>query len=271
MKRIKLIIYSIFILIGIASTVLASSNNATPDTSFIGYWINTILLAIGLILLGWYQKYQIGILRREIESQKSIIASLKQYSDIIDVNKIKDFVRLSEATIEKRKEIEIADLQSKLSEKIKSIEFEKDELITKISKSSEEIDKIKIDYIALAKNSSERIVLFQRYRILVQQFETLSLIKDRLLLYVSALLLLNKIKEDKFYDITNEVSQLSDFFHDTLKLVDDTNLSEVEEELKVPEVLSNIDSNKFSLAYNKLSDSLDYEIEQTISKIKASR
>jgi hypothetical protein len=65
--------------------------------------INIIIACIGLILLGWYQKYRIRLLQEELNSQKNILEKTKEFFVLFDLNKLKDYVQLREETISMQK------------------------------------------------------------------------------------------------------------------------------------------------------------------------
>ncbi|MBW1675623.1 MAG: hypothetical protein JRJ79_03230 [Deltaproteobacteria bacterium] len=73
---------------------------------------STIILLIGLIILGWYQKGRIKILERDIASQKSILDSLKVYLDIFDPQQLQAWVKIRQETIEKQNDLEIERMRS---------------------------------------------------------------------------------------------------------------------------------------------------------------
>ena len=73
---------------------------------------NTIILLIGLIILGWYQRSRTRVLQRYLTSQKSILDSLKVYIDIFDPQQLQAWVKSREETIEKQNDIEIERMRS---------------------------------------------------------------------------------------------------------------------------------------------------------------
>jgi len=73
---------------------------------------STIILLIGLIILGWYQKGRIKILEKDIASQKSILDSLKVYLDIFDPQQLQAWVKIRQETIEKQNDLEIERMRS---------------------------------------------------------------------------------------------------------------------------------------------------------------
>jgi len=265
MNAINSLIMTTLFLYG--STAFAESNTVATSGTYID-WLETIVLILGLLFLGWYQKYQIGILKRELESQKNIISSLKQYSDILDVKKIKEFVALSEETIRKKTEIERMALESNLTAKIKSAEAEKENLLSEVSKYSEMTDKIKSEYEAVVERSSQRAILFYKYTDVTQTLQMLSLIQERLLMYAKALLLSNKIVTDRFDNCFSETSKLSAVLYGTLKYFGKLNLLELKEDLKIPDVLSGFDKQKCVADLNRLGESLSLEINQISADLR---
>ena len=68
---------------------------------------NTIILLMGLIILGWYQRGQIKLLETDLASHKSILDSLKVYLDIFDPEELHGWVKIRQETIEKQDDVEI--------------------------------------------------------------------------------------------------------------------------------------------------------------------
>lgn len=73
---------------------------------------NTIVLLIGIVILGWYQKGRIKTLESHLAAQKSILDSLKVYLDIFDPQQLQAWVKIREETIEKQDDVEIQRMRS---------------------------------------------------------------------------------------------------------------------------------------------------------------
>ena len=73
---------------------------------------NTIILLIGLIILGWYQRSRTRVLQRHLTSQKNILNNLKVYLDIFDPQQLETWVKSRQETIEKQNDLEIERIQS---------------------------------------------------------------------------------------------------------------------------------------------------------------
>jgi hypothetical protein len=88
--------------------------------------LNTIIIIIGFIFLGWYQKYRIDILKAEvtsqrnmIESQSKVIHDAKAFIDLIDLEKIKEYTHLTLENVEIKKNIEIEKLKAEFEKESK--------------------------------------------------------------------------------------------------------------------------------------------------------
>jgi len=86
-----------------------------------------IVTIIGFIILGWYQRYYIQALKRQIEAQRDILDSqaktmenIKMYVDIFQPEKIREFVMMRESTFEDIKNNEIDNIKVKLEGKFKN-------------------------------------------------------------------------------------------------------------------------------------------------------
>lgn len=91
--------------------------------------INTILIVIGFVSLGWYIK----ILKAEIKTQKGaidtqskILNNAKVFMDMYDINKLKDFVAIREETIELQKNKEIREIKDEIDIKDKTLKVIKE-------------------------------------------------------------------------------------------------------------------------------------------------
>lgn len=220
----------------------ATNNNASYD------WINTVIFIIGLISLGWYQRRQIGILKKEVESQNNIISNLKQYSDIIDIKKVEEFVKISEATIEKKKEIELIDLHSNFKEKIKSTEDEKEKLLDKINKSTSEIDSLKTDYKSLVNASTQRAVFCSNLLTITTIFNYLSIVQTNALLQLQGLLLCNNIDDSVLANSISCFDELQSKLSKARLSIDVDDIFQFDRNIKASDQISQIDSECRPLA-----------------------
>ena len=81
---------------------------------------NPYIMIIGFIVIGYWQRHQIKALKDQITSQEGLIANLKMFNEIFDAKKVREYTRLSEEAIEKKKDMEIQEIKSELEFKIKS-------------------------------------------------------------------------------------------------------------------------------------------------------
>ena len=88
--------------------------------------VRFIVLVIAFILLGCYQKYQIGILRKDLESQRSILKSVERFFNIFDLDKIEKYVEISEKLSKKETEQAIAEMQERLKKETEQIKASKE-------------------------------------------------------------------------------------------------------------------------------------------------
>jgi len=264
MKRANLIIIFLSFLFFLSTAALATVNNTpadAPSFDWIG-WIRMFVLVVGLILLGWYQKYKIGILEKQVKTQKDIILNLKQYSDIIDIKKIKELVAFNESTVQNLKEVEIKELQSDYSEKIKLVELDRKELLTKIEQSKKTADNLKSDHMTLAKNSMDRVVFATGYSTIVMNFQFLSGVKDILILYQLSLLGLNNLKFEENYALFKKIHKIGETLGDRLALFDKMNLAKITQPLKGDKELEIFDAKKYSSITLGLQESIMSEISE---------
>ncbi len=73
---------------------------------------STIILIIGIVILGWYQKGQIEVLKRHLASHKSILDSLKVYLDIFDPQQLHALAKIREETTEEHDDVEIQKMRA---------------------------------------------------------------------------------------------------------------------------------------------------------------
>lgn len=83
-----------------------------------------IVNIIGLIILGWYQRYRIKALKTQVEtqngilnSQNKLIESSKMYVDMYQPDKIDKVVKMRETRFEDEKNEEIGEIKSEWGKK----------------------------------------------------------------------------------------------------------------------------------------------------------
>lgn len=88
-------------------------------------WIQTAVTVVGLILLGWYQRYKIKILEHQIQNQEKllndqgkILQNAQVYTELFNPDKLKEYVAIREETIEKRNEVEFQKIKTELEKQI---------------------------------------------------------------------------------------------------------------------------------------------------------
>ena len=80
-------------------------------------YLNTALIVIGFLIIGYYQKQKIGALEKQISSQKDIIGNTKAFFDMFDLEKLKDYVEIVEKKVRTEMECQIAELKSDFDKK----------------------------------------------------------------------------------------------------------------------------------------------------------
>ena len=82
-------------------------------------WVDTIVIVIGFILLGWYQHYRIRSLEGQIVSHRHLLASQKDVLESVQVcldvfrpEQLRGWARSTEDAIEKERELEIEKIRS---------------------------------------------------------------------------------------------------------------------------------------------------------------
>lgn len=154
--RIKEIVKLEFLLLPIFILNVNSCYGSTKEPTEIIPIINIVLTAIGLILLAWYQRYQMQILKKEIESQKAIFKNLKDYSEIINIKKIEEYVDMREKTFIEDSNLKISKHTSTYFEKIEHLKVQKNKLTAAQAETGEKLD-------VLTVNAVERIFILHRY------------------------------------------------------------------------------------------------------------
>ena len=72
----------------------------------------TIILLVGMIILGWYQRGQIKLLETDLASHQRILDYLKVYLDIFDPEHLQAWVRTRQETVEQQDDLEIERMRS---------------------------------------------------------------------------------------------------------------------------------------------------------------
>lgn len=258
-----IIITSLFFL---TATVFADNN--TNVMSSLYNWINTILVIVGLVLFGWYQRYQINILKNESESQNIIISNLERFIGAFDLNKVGEYVSISETVIEKKKEIEYLEFQEKMKEKIDSIESEREKYLDKFLKTESESKNITINYEKLINNSLARNSLFFQFLIASNMSKMVSLHQDITLRYSGLLFSFTNIKSDIIDKAQKDLYEMCCIIGDAIESIDIDNLSDIDKSPIVYDKLVALcsDSNQFGDKLNKIGFEIGTEIKKYQSK-----
>jgi len=86
--------------------------------SFLLGLVQTIVILIGLGILGYYQKRKINALEKQISTQEEVLENVKTYFDIFQLKRLKEYVKVSEETIAKQKDLEIQKLLNEMTDEI---------------------------------------------------------------------------------------------------------------------------------------------------------
>jgi len=73
---------------------------------------SAVIIVLGLVLLGWYQRSRIAALERDLASQKNVLDRLKVYFDIFDPEQLQRWVKNKEETTKMEDDSEIQELRS---------------------------------------------------------------------------------------------------------------------------------------------------------------
>ena len=73
---------------------------------------SAVIIVLGLVLLGWYQRSRIAALERDLASQKNVLDRLKVYFDIFDPEQLQRWMKNKEETTEREHDSEIQELRS---------------------------------------------------------------------------------------------------------------------------------------------------------------
>lgn len=91
---------------------------------------NPYIMIIGFIFIGIWQRHQIKAQREQITSQEGLINNIKQFYEIFNIQKVREYTKLREETIEEKKNLEIekieTELKNKLQEKTEEIEYSRE-------------------------------------------------------------------------------------------------------------------------------------------------
>jgi len=71
-----------------------------------------VIIVLGLVLLGWYQRSLIVALGKDLASQKEVLDRFRVYFDIFDPEQLQRWVRNKEETTEREHDSEIQELRS---------------------------------------------------------------------------------------------------------------------------------------------------------------
>ncbi len=238
-------------------------------------WADYILFAIGLILLGWYQRYQIGLLKKEVVSQKELIESQKQildsfrtYADVFDTQKLKEWVKIREETIELRKGKEVEKIKAeveKVTQEKAGLEesfhqlsamhsSERDDLVDRVEDSETDATQAKALFESCFKK------LFNMTKI---YFATLKLLNCLVTCMTSMMYLVmyadlglaSKLEDNpRVRDIYNELFELilipwratTTSSEEILSLIPQA-LEDPSVEIQIPEAMEHFDRNKFDM------------------------
>ena len=267
MKRIISISFVITFLL-LMSIALSFANDQNISKAMDSDWVNTAFLFIGLVLFGWYQKYQIGILRKELDSQKSIISSLNQYKNIIDLNKLDEYVKIIEKTTQKKGEMLIFEAESKFAEDIKKLESEKTRLSLEIQNSNESIEEVKSKYSALTNRSIDIANLFLSYRKAILGYEFLNAAKTSLFIFSEVLLMSKNIESKVFSSYYEKIFRIDQAHANVLSCMDHLKIEQIDEAIEIPSMLKNYDYLKISNAASKIIDVLNNETKLEMNKMR---
>jgi len=80
-------------------------------------YVNAVLIVIGFIIIGYYQKQKIGALENQINSQKDLIGSTKAFFDLFDLGKLKGYVEIVEKKVKTEMECQMTELKNDFGKK----------------------------------------------------------------------------------------------------------------------------------------------------------
>lgn len=83
--------------------------------------IGDVIILLALIVVGYFQIYQIKALKTAEQSQRGIIDSMKKYIDIFDVDEFRKFTSMKEETIRAEYEENIKSLKAEYNKKITNL------------------------------------------------------------------------------------------------------------------------------------------------------
>lgn len=84
--------------------------------------VGEIAIAIGLLIIFFYQRHKIGSLETQIKSQKGILESAETFIKLFDLDKLKGYADIREERAKAEKDLEIKTIKTDLDEKVKKEE-----------------------------------------------------------------------------------------------------------------------------------------------------
>lgn len=84
--------------------------------------LGEIAIAIGLIIIFFYQRYKIDSLETQIKSQKGILDSAETFFELFDLEKLKGYAEIREEKMRTEKEIEFKKIRADLEETVRKRE-----------------------------------------------------------------------------------------------------------------------------------------------------
>jgi hypothetical protein len=81
--------------------------------------IGQIVIAIGLLIIFFYQRHKIGSLETQIKAQKGILDSAEAFFDLFDLEKLRGYAEIREEKVRMEKEIEFKRFNEEFKEKVK--------------------------------------------------------------------------------------------------------------------------------------------------------
>jgi len=84
--------------------------------------VGEIAIAIGLLIIFFYQRHKIGSLEIQIKSQKGILDSAETFIKLFDLDKLKGYADVREERAKAEKDLEIKNIKTALDETVKKEE-----------------------------------------------------------------------------------------------------------------------------------------------------
>ena len=79
--------------------------------------INTAIIVIGFLISGYYQKQKIGALKKQLDSQKELIGTTKEFFNLFDLGKLKEYVEIVEKKVRTEMECQMTELKRDFDKK----------------------------------------------------------------------------------------------------------------------------------------------------------